>query len=134
MATQEELRAQLQARLDKETITKAVAALAATGCKYAITEPDGVEHCNIELELKRAKVVVNDFVTDTNYLEILSKIKAGQSDIIIVPPEKVADHQYVENLRASVVGRCKRDWGKGNFKVEIADGRTHLNVMRNADL
>jgi len=134
MATHEELRAQLQARHDKDVIAKAVAVLEARGCKYSITEPDGDHHTNIVADEKPPRVMVNDFVADTNYIEILSKIEKGQSDIVIVPEAKVSDHKYVENLRASVVGRCRRDWGEKTFKVEIGEGRNCINVMRNPDL
>ena len=133
MATPEELRAQLQARHDKDVIAKAVAALAERGCSYRVIESDGSEHTNIKVVEKAAKKMVNKFTEETKYRDVIANIKPGGSDIVMAPDGRQGDKPYVESMRSSVYNYCKKLWGDKTFKIEIGNGHTHLNIRRNPE-
>lgn len=132
MATQEELQAQLQARHDKDTIARAIAALDARGCKYRVLESDGSEHTNIVKPEAQARVRVHDFKRDYNYIERIKAMKPGDVAVFMIEPKHIGDMSAIHNLRSSISHSCKVKWGKGNFKVEIAKDRTHIDVKVSA--
>ena len=133
MATIEEARAQSQQRHDAELIARAVAILEAKECDFKIITRSGDEFGNLVAERKPVRVMINDFVKETNYLEIIGKIKEFGSDIVPAPKEKWGDKKYIENLRSSVHNGCKRLWGEKTFKVKVAEELTHVEVLREGD-
>lgn len=106
-----------------ERITKQLENL---GCQFKVITEDGVEFGGLEVSLPKPKVtrVYNRYVKETNYIELLKDIKAGQSVFV---PAGTAPLDGVQSVCASYM---VMNFGKGTYMTVQHHERNGVEVLR----
>lgn len=105
----------------KKVLDKALAMLTATGCKFAVIDPDGNKHGELEV-IEPKKRTKSDVSYKGFYEPILATIQPGEKIHEITPPEGVD----IGKFRGALCGGCSRMWGTDTYSTQIKDGKILL--------
>lgn len=98
-------------------IQKAIALLNATGCKYKVIDPLGIEYGELKVEApSTGRKKVNKFA-NTGYIDVIAAMKVGDVKEF-TPPEGA----MAEAFRKAIAGRASQLLGNGSVTTCIENG------------
>ena len=114
-------------------LSKALALLRASGCKYKVLTPDGAEFGELKLAPPEPPVAPRKRRPSTHphgalknyYWPMVKHMKPGE--VVCIPP---ADFDPVR-LRSAITADLSAEWGKGTFITTVTKGdNANVEILR----
>ena len=108
--------------LQKKVLNQTIQLLIGMGCDFAIIDPSGEKHGNLDVIQKKKKVRVQEFHSYVS--PILDKIAIGE--LLEVPPNEYK----LEELQSNICARAYARWGAKSIATSINRKTNVIEVLR----
>lgn len=115
--------------IQKIALEKLLKSLGALGCKFAVVDPEGVKHGDLEIveppQRKKRSPLKHAYGELNTYVE--SKLTGIPSGAVINVPK---DRFDLETLQSSCGHFMRKRHGSDSYMTTQADDKTHVQVLR----
>jgi hypothetical protein len=113
----------------KELVMKrALANLSTIGCRYAIIDPDGVKHGDLEIVGKKIRTrsapIYGMGTLKKYYSPFIEQMTIGE--VVSIPPGEFT----TEKIRGAICSELFRLYGKGNYTTTVNRNKNVVEVLR----